>query len=110
VEDITAVDDRTITIRWKEPYIDADTVFSVGTTLPLPRYKLKAQYLESKVDFPRLTLWLYDYVGTGPFRVRLRVDDDVLDWFKRQGPGYQTRINALLRAYMEEHLTRVGRG
>jgi uncharacterized protein (DUF4415 family) len=43
-------------------------------------------------------------------QVTLRVDGDVLDWFKRQGRGYQTRINALLRAYMEEHLSRPGRG
>jgi len=32
----------------------------------------------------------------------LRVDRDVLEWYRRQGPGYQTRINALLRAYMQE--------
>jgi uncharacterized protein (DUF4415 family) len=32
----------------------------------------------------------------------LRVDQDVLDWLRAQGRGYQTRINALLRAYMEE--------
>jgi uncharacterized protein (DUF4415 family) len=31
----------------------------------------------------------------------LRVDQDVLDWLRSQGRGYQTRINALLRAYME---------
>ncbi len=36
-------------------------------------------------------------------QLTLRVDSDVLDWFKEQGAGYQTRINALLRAYMEEH-------
>ena len=34
----------------------------------------------------------------------LRVDQDVLDFFKSQGPGYQTRINAVLRAYMEARL------
>jgi uncharacterized protein (DUF4415 family) len=33
--------------------------------------------------------------------VTLRVDRDVLEWFKQKGSGYQTRINALLRAYME---------
>lgn len=33
--------------------------------------------------------------------VTLRLDRDVLKWFKNQGRGYQTRINALLRAYME---------
>ena len=36
-------------------------------------------------------------------QVTLRVDGDVLDWFRSQGKGYQTRINALLRAYMEAH-------
>lgn len=33
--------------------------------------------------------------------VTLRVDEDVLVWFKAQGKGYQTRINTLLRRYME---------
>ena len=33
--------------------------------------------------------------------VTLRVDADVLTWFKAQGQGYQTRINKLLRRYME---------
>jgi uncharacterized protein (DUF4415 family) len=33
--------------------------------------------------------------------ISLRLDADVLDWFKAQGPGYQTRINAVLRAYRE---------
>jgi uncharacterized protein (DUF4415 family) len=33
--------------------------------------------------------------------VSLRVDADVLAWFKAQGPGYQTRINAVLRAFKE---------
>ena len=43
-----------------------------------------------------------------PSRIRktqltLRLDADVLDWFRAQGPGYQTRINALLRAYRDAH-------
>lgn len=33
--------------------------------------------------------------------VSLRLDPDILAWFKAQGPGYQTRINAVLRTYME---------
>lgn len=36
-------------------------------------------------------------------QVTLRLDSDVLDWFKTQGRGYQTRINTLLRAYKEAH-------
>jgi uncharacterized protein (DUF4415 family) len=35
--------------------------------------------------------------------VTMRLDRDVLDWFRKKGRGYQTRINALLRAYMEVH-------
>jgi len=31
----------------------------------------------------------------------VRIDGDVLAWLKAQGRGYQTRINAVLRAYME---------
>jgi uncharacterized protein (DUF4415 family) len=34
-------------------------------------------------------------------RITLRLDAEVLDWFKAQGRGYQERINSLLRAYME---------
>ena len=30
----------------------------------------------------------------------IRLDADVLEWFRRQGKGYQTRINAILRSYM----------
>lgn len=31
--------------------------------------------------------------------VTLRLDSDLLDWFKASGPGYQTRINSVLRVY-----------
>ncbi len=36
-------------------------------------------------------------------QITLRIDPDILDWFKRQGRGYQTRINAALRAFVEAH-------
>jgi uncharacterized protein (DUF4415 family) len=39
-------------------------------------------------------------------QVTLRLDADVLAWFKAQGRGYQTKINALLRAYVEAHRSR----
>jgi len=31
----------------------------------------------------------------------IRLDPDLLEWFKKSGRGYQTRINAVLRAYMQ---------
>ena len=38
----------------------------------------------------------------------LRLDTDVVAWFRAQGPGYQTRINAVLRAFVTEQTTRKG--
>jgi uncharacterized protein (DUF4415 family) len=35
-------------------------------------------------------------------QVTLRIDGDILDAFKADGPGYQTRINAVLRAFLQE--------
>ena len=32
--------------------------------------------------------------------ISIRVDEDVLEWFKKFGRGYQSRINAVLRSYM----------
>ncbi len=34
--------------------------------------------------------------------ISIRVDEDVLDFFKKQGEGYQRRINAVLRSYMQQ--------
>jgi uncharacterized protein (DUF4415 family) len=39
----------------------------------------------------------------GKQQITLRLDYEVLKWFRAQGEGYQTRINSLLRAYMEAH-------
>jgi uncharacterized protein (DUF4415 family) len=33
--------------------------------------------------------------------ISLRLDRDVLEWFKAQGPGYQTKINTVLRAFRD---------
>ncbi len=45
--------------------------------------------------------------GLKPVRTKsllsLRIDSDVLAWFRAQGRGYQSRMNALLRAFMEAH-------
>ena len=34
-------------------------------------------------------------------RLTIRVDHDVVEWLKKDGSGYQTRINAILRSYMK---------
>ncbi len=44
------------------------------------------------VDFPH-----------GKKQISLRIDEDVLDFFRNTGRRYQTRINAVLRSYVEAH-------
>jgi uncharacterized protein (DUF4415 family) len=58
-------------------------------------------------DIPEVTDW--SGAERGRFyrpikqQVTLRIDADVLAWFKTQGDRYQTRINAALREYIEHH-------
>ena len=40
-------------------------------------------------------------IPTRKEQIALRVDADVLEWYRAQGPGYQTRINAVLRAFRD---------
>jgi len=37
----------------------------------------------------------------GKWQLTLRLDQDVLDWFRAEGKGWQTRVNAVLRAFVE---------
>lgn len=41
--------------------------------------------------------------------ISLRVDADVLEWFKGRGPRYQSRINAVLRSFMEQRQSQTRR-
>ncbi len=36
-------------------------------------------------------------------QITLRIDADVLEWFRAKGSGYQSQMNAILRAYKEAH-------
>ncbi len=36
--------------------------------------------------------------------IHMSVDKDVVDWFKADGRGYQTRMNAVLKSYVHQHL------
>jgi uncharacterized protein (DUF4415 family) len=41
--------------------------------------------------------------------ISLRLDEDVLSWFKASGPRYQSRINAILRNYVTHMRKRLNR-
>ena len=83
----------------------------------IKRYSLEQiRAMKSRTDWARLDRE-GDYEGEQEFEVdwasarvvtpepkqmiSLRLDPDILAFFKAEGRGYQTRINAVLRAYME---------
>ena len=47
--------------------------------------------------------WTNAVVGLPPRKkdIHIRIDSDVLDWFKQSGGGYQTRMNSVLRAFVQ---------
>lgn len=68
---------------------------------------------ESAIDtteMPEITDWSGAVRGAlyRPVKkpLSLRIDADVIHWFQQQGQGYQTRINAILREYVDRHRKR----
>ncbi len=64
---------------------------------------------DSEIDYSDIAelddaFWLKAKIVTPEDRktqLTIRLDADMLEWFKSQGKGYQTRINAVLRSYYE---------
>jgi uncharacterized protein (DUF4415 family) len=54
--------------------------------------------------------WAAARVGLPPRKTRIHasLDADVVHWFKQQGRGYQTRMNSVLRRYMDAHSKKTG--
>ena len=55
-------------------------------------------------DIPKLDEWFWKSaklrMPEPKDRLTIRLDHDIVEWFKKRGSGYQTRINAILRSYM----------
>lgn len=68
VDEVVAPDPRTVVIRWKQPYAEAD---QLGTDfLPLPRHILEPVFQRERGDvFLGHPYWTREYVGLGPYRV-----------------------------------------
>ncbi len=89
-----------------------------GNRKPLPPklradLKVLAAMPESEIDtaeMPPITDWSHAVRGSfyRPIKrpLSLRVDADIVDWFQRQGQGYQTRMNLALREYVERRRKR----
>jgi uncharacterized protein (DUF4415 family) len=78
------------------------------TKKPYPATKVAPKLVSERDDedaVPSLdeSFWEKAQIGS-PLKKRLislRLDADVIDWFKAQGTSYQTRMNQVLRTYME---------
>jgi peptide/nickel transport system substrate-binding protein len=70
LEGVHAVDPTTLVVRWREPFINADQLFSRRMTLPLPKHLLEKPFAEDKTNFLNLPYWAQEFVGTGPFKIR----------------------------------------
>jgi uncharacterized protein (DUF4415 family) len=63
-------------------------------------------------DIPPLTEKFWKNAARNPFyrpvkqQLTVRLDVDIIAWLRRQGKGYQTRLNAVLRGVMLKDLTR----
>ena len=80
-----------------------------------PELEALVQLSENDIDtsdIPEVTDWSKAVVGRfyRPIKepVTLRLDADIVAWLKSEGPGYQTRINALLRTAMMKPATNIG--
>ena len=65
------------------------------TELPQPGKPINWKYVTPKLPQPKSVL-------------NMRVDPEVMAYFRAQGKGYQTKINAVLRSYVDE-MSRGGR-
>lgn len=68
---------------------------------------LTEEELEASIDVEEEgeIIWDTEYEGFPPVAVKkqitLRLDPEIIDFFRGQGPGYQTRMNQVLRSYVE---------
>jgi peptide/nickel transport system substrate-binding protein len=74
IQEVLAPDSRTLVIRWREPYPDADLLASASSSgapfVPLPRHILEEALLRGNPDaFAAQPYWTSEYVGLGPYRL-----------------------------------------
>jgi len=69
IEEVVATDDRTVLIRWKQPFAEAGELVAADLQA-LPRHILEQPFGQlSSEQFVAHPYWTLEYVGSGPFRV-----------------------------------------
>jgi len=70
VETVEAPDARTVLVKWKQTFIEADTLFTSVRSTPIAKHLLERAYQENKATFIDQPYWSQEFVGTGPFKLR----------------------------------------
>jgi uncharacterized protein (DUF4415 family) len=88
----------------------SDSRLTVGRKRRLEKLSRRPDEEIDTSDIPELTEKFWENAVRNPFyrpvkqQLTLRLDADIIAWLRRQGRGYQTRANALLRKAMLEEL------
>jgi uncharacterized DUF497 family protein/uncharacterized protein (DUF4415 family) len=107
---LEAVDDRADygEVRYSALGLSGETVLYVVYTRRGIKKKLSRGAGRTRADAPEAARMGDDFwkrarvvMPPGKTSIHLRVDNDVFDWFKKQGEGHLTRMNAVLRSYVE---------
>ena len=71
IDEVTALDDRSFLIRWRQPHPDAGVLAARDREFPpLPRHILQISFEQDQPDaFGNHPFWTREYVGLGPYRV-----------------------------------------
>jgi len=70
IDRMEAPDPRTIAIKWKRPFLEADTMFTNDRAFPMPKHLVEKAFLEDKENFVNLPYWSREFVGAGAYRLR----------------------------------------
>jgi peptide/nickel transport system substrate-binding protein len=76
IERLDVIDDRTLTVTWSRPFVQADTLLAFAgagaqsNLPPLPAHLLEQAYLQDKTNLHQHAYWTADFVGAGPFRLK----------------------------------------
>jgi peptide/nickel transport system substrate-binding protein len=70
IERVEAADPQTVVAHWRRPFIEADTLFSEQTAMPLPKHLLETAYLEDKAKLTEHPYFAVQFVGLGPFKLK----------------------------------------
>ncbi len=71
IDGVDLPDPQTAVLKWRDPFISADALFSSGPTMwVLPQHLLERPFRENKEQFLGLPYWQGEFIGSGPFKMQ----------------------------------------